>query len=112
MDRILIKNVGPIRECEFEVKPINIFIGPQATGKSTIAKLVYFFRSVYGLLISSTTEALMEQKDFKVTFNALLKRKFPVPTIHLEEKTEVKFYFSKKLWIKSKNCFKVDFYLI
>lgn len=41
MDRILIKNFGPIREVDIQIKPLTLFIGPQSSGKSTISKLIY-----------------------------------------------------------------------
>ena len=40
MATLTVKNVGPIREAEIEVKKHTIFIGPQGTGKSTLAKLI------------------------------------------------------------------------
>ena len=40
MATLSVKNVGPIREADIEVKKYTIFIGPQGTGKSTLAKLI------------------------------------------------------------------------
>ena len=37
-----IKNIGPIKEAEIKINKINIFIGPQSSGKSTIAKIISF----------------------------------------------------------------------
>lgn len=42
MVTIQIRNIGPIKEAEFRLNKVNIFIGPQSSGKSTIAKLVSF----------------------------------------------------------------------
>ena len=42
MARLSIKNIGPIKEIDIELNRINIFIGPQSSGKSTIAKIVSF----------------------------------------------------------------------
>ena len=39
MKRLCIKNVGPISEAEVEMNRFNFFIGPQSSGKSTIAKI-------------------------------------------------------------------------
>lgn len=46
MERIVIKNFGPIKDVDLEVNDFMIFIGPQASGKSTIAKLIYFFKAL------------------------------------------------------------------
>ena len=40
--RIRIKNFGPIKDFETVVNDFNILTGPQASGKSTVAKVVYF----------------------------------------------------------------------
>ena len=40
MTHIVIKNVGPIKNAEFDLNKINVFMGPQSSGKSTIARLI------------------------------------------------------------------------
>lgn len=42
MAKITIKNVGPIKKAELELNKINVFMGPQSSGKSTIAKLISY----------------------------------------------------------------------
>ena len=42
MARICIKNVGPIKQVDINLKRINVFIGMQSSGKSTIAKIISF----------------------------------------------------------------------
>lgn len=42
MQRLIIKNVGPIRSVDIRPKKVNVFIGPQSSGKSTIAKIISF----------------------------------------------------------------------
>lgn len=42
MSRLVIKNVGPIKFIDINLNKINVFIGPQSSGKSTIAKIVSF----------------------------------------------------------------------
>ena len=36
MVRLSVRNFGPLKNCEIYLKKINIFIGPQGSGKSTI----------------------------------------------------------------------------
>lgn len=40
MKRLVIKNVGAIKHVEFDVNRINVFMGPQSSGKSTISKIL------------------------------------------------------------------------
>jgi len=42
MNRIEIKNIGPIKDVNFELNKINVLMGPQSSGKSTIAKIISF----------------------------------------------------------------------
>lgn len=46
MQKLIIHNFGPLQNVELEVKDFMVFIGPQATGKSTVAKLVYYFKDI------------------------------------------------------------------
>lgn len=46
MAYILIHKLGPIRDCQMEIDHFTILTGAQAVGKSTIAKSVFFCRSV------------------------------------------------------------------
>ena len=42
MSTLIIMNVGPIKCINIELNQFNIFIGPQSSGKSTIAKIISF----------------------------------------------------------------------
>lgn len=40
MRHLVIRNIGPVKEVDVELKRFNLFIGPQSSGKSTIAKIL------------------------------------------------------------------------
>lgn len=42
MGRLIIRNVGPIKSIDIRLNKVNVFIGPQGSGKSTIAKIISF----------------------------------------------------------------------
>ena len=42
MAHFIIDNIGPITHIEFDLNRVNVFIGPQSVGKSTIAKIISF----------------------------------------------------------------------
>lgn len=46
MHRIVIKKLGPIEYCEMECPQFMTLTGFQASGKSTIAKAIYYFRTI------------------------------------------------------------------
>lgn len=56
MHRIEIRKNGPIEQLEMNINKFNILIGEQATGKSTVAKSIYFFRTVKTLITDYLTQ--------------------------------------------------------
>ena len=44
-ERLEIKNFGPVKNLNIEIKPLTLFIGTQGSGKSTISKLIAIFRN-------------------------------------------------------------------
>ena len=46
-NKIVIQNFGPVKEAQINLnKKFQIFIGAQASGKSTICKVVYFVQNI------------------------------------------------------------------
>lgn len=56
MHKIEIRKNGPIEQLEMNINKFNILIGEQATGKSTVAKSIYFFRTVKTLITDYLTQ--------------------------------------------------------
>jgi predicted ATPase len=52
MQKTFIKDFGAIQNAETEVKKILVLIGEQASHKSTIAKLIYFLKTLKDDLFS------------------------------------------------------------
>lgn len=46
MHKLIIHKLGPIEECELQCSQFMTFTGFQASGKSTIAKAIYYFRTI------------------------------------------------------------------
>lgn len=51
MAKIVIDHLASIHHIEMEINRMNIFIGEQATGKSTLCKAVYYFRNLKEVLL-------------------------------------------------------------
>ena len=76
MQKISIKNLGPIREFESDLSKMNLLIGEQATGKSTICKSVYFFRRIKDEIVAYLYNvATVEGLDGGNRFPSVLNRK-------------------------------------
>lgn len=60
-DTLIIENFGPIKKAELDVKDMMIFIGKQASGKSTLAKIItilndFNFRQKYNIKLEDELE--------------------------------------------------------
>lgn len=97
MQKIYIKNFGAIKEAEIEVKKVLVIIGEQASGKSTIAKLIYFFKSLRDELFNQIYQD--NSKDYFDTVSDLI---FPIrqkfydffgSTFHLPD-FEIIYYYN------------------
>lgn len=58
--KLIVKNFGPIKDAELESKQFTILIGPQASGKSVLAKLLSIFRDPEFLMDRNMTKYLAE----------------------------------------------------
>jgi hypothetical protein len=77
MEKLLIKNFAGLKEVTIEVSPITGFIGPQASGKSVIAKLLYFFREIGSRLPEAVREG-MDNAGYQAKCLDRFSRYFPV----------------------------------
>lgn len=83
MQQLKVRKFGPLKEVELNIQDYMIFIGPQASGKSTILKLLYIFRSL-------REEVFRTVADVVEGMNA-----DPVPELKLKEHIITKF---KSFW--------------
>ena len=60
---IIINQLGPIKHCELLIDDFMVFTGPQSSGKSTIAKCVFYFKSVRNVLLQQLRNQLMLSAD-------------------------------------------------
>ncbi len=78
MGRLKIDKLGAVEKFELDIKHVNVLIGEQATGKSTICKAIYFFRLVKNEIIEylfriSTAGYALDQEHFPKALNATVK---------------------------------------
>lgn len=67
MQKLTITNLGPVSNCIIEIKDFMVLTGPQASGKSTIAKSIFFFNNLKNILFSM----YQKQMAVKPLFNTL-----------------------------------------
>ena len=74
-ESIIIKNFGPLKEVEIDdIKPLTVFIGKSAGGKSIIMKVIVLMRYIYIMvnIRSYLKNAKITRSPFKLRFNSLL----------------------------------------
>lgn len=75
-ESITIKNLGPLKEAEInDIRPLTVFIGKSASGKSLIMKVIVLMRYIYKLvnIRSYLKNAKITRSPFKLRFNSLLQ---------------------------------------
>jgi predicted ATP-dependent endonuclease of OLD family len=68
MERLIVKNFGPIKDIDIEIKDVNVLIGTTASGKSTVAKLWAIFNSNTGEVLDSIGSFTNELKTYNIDF--------------------------------------------
>ena len=92
-EKLTIEGFAGIEHMELDLRKINILIGPQATGKSIVAKLLYFFRSL------PTTHVLKW---------ARVSQELPAPTVEEVSLEEFKRHFPQTTWGNREACVRYD----
>lgn len=64
-ESITIKRLGPIAEARIDPGPLTILIGEQASGKSLIAQVVFFFRAIKSLSARYYTPELISKPKWQ-----------------------------------------------
>ena len=115
MERLKIDNFLIIKAADLEIGKITVFIGPQASGKSIIAKLIFFFKN----FISSTylrsiqnfeTKRQLDKKglsDFQQYFPKYAWSKQQFEIVYAIDELEVRI--SQKINEQSKFSLKLDY---
>lgn len=109
--KIIIKNFGPIEDVEMEIDDFTIFIGPQTSGKSTIAKSVFFFLSLRDELLTLLTDSFNynnfndDLDDFK---NSIIANFYVYWGSNNEINLNMKFWYSEDCFISIDNTPKLS----
>lgn len=74
MRKIQITNFGPLREVNIELdKPLQIIIGQQASGKSTLGKCIYFTRKIRDYLVDYVQQQINSPFYVEISYINFLK---------------------------------------
>jgi len=98
MQRIEIDNFGPITHAEIDIAKIVVLIGEQASGKSTTAKLIYFFKSLKEDFFSFIYQEQKYSTHYLHFFSSKIRNKFILFFPFITEKSDfsITFFYSKE----------------
>lgn len=103
MRHITIKRFGPIREMDIDLdKNLEVLIGPQASGKSTFSKVVYFCRKIRDYFLQYLDSVINTEYTYSpelyVSFLKYIRRSFMGyfgTTKHMED-FEIRYDYEKE----------------
>ena len=102
MQKIHVKNFKAIKDMEIELDKALLLIGEQASGKSTISKLIYFFKSLRQDFIDSIYDVSDESFPLELNFRNKIYGKFYNyfgTTKHLGD-FEITYSYTENAYIK------------
>lgn len=90
-----VRDFGPIQSCDIEVQRLTVLTGPQASGKSTLAKLIYFFKIARQYIQSQDLSSTQVDKWLRSVF----LRTFGDVT-SLSDAMQVRYTFADGHWLE------------
>ncbi|OOV13308.1 AAA family ATPase [Flavobacterium sp. LM4] len=99
MEKLIVKNFGPIKEAEIDLTKYVVFIGDTSTGKSVLAKLISIFRDFFVVLKNKNKPIDLFDYEKAFDFNNQLKNY----NIDYSFEDSVFEYYNSKLELKIKN---------
>lgn len=95
MQRLCVRDFGPIQSCDIEIQRLTVMTGPQASGKSTLAKLIYFFKLAQQYIQAQTLSAVQIDKWLRSVF----LRMFGDLT-ELSDVMQIRYDFADEQWLE------------
>lgn len=108
LERIVIDKLGPVKHCDLQINDFMVFTGPQASGKSTIAKSIFFFKNIKNILFMQLNKQVYSDGDaIKLsTKNRLIKEIRLVflqtfgTTWCMDDNMSMEYYYTEDVYIK------------
>ncbi len=106
MQRIEVQNFGPIKNMTLDIKDYMIFIGPQASGKSTLAKLVWlYYRFSRDVAIHYNVVIFQKSVQFITHLNvidfilSLARHDNYIDKKYIKPNTKIIFYYTDNIYV-------------
>lgn len=106
MHKMIVKNFGPIIDCELSINELSVLIGPQSSGKSTLSKLVYYFLNTRDDCVEQILDQIFNKQSERPVLELIknTRRRFieffgPVSN---SQDIYIRFNYSNDFWIEVK----------
>ena len=117
MHLVKIHKFGPITDCVMNVKKFTVLTGPQAEGKSTIAKAIYYFLCVKEIFREHISKNKNEELSLENIANVLRTKFFGTFGNNIINSNEMRleYFYKPGTWIvvtadkKTQGRFSIDF---
>jgi len=106
-EKIYIDGFAGLNDFEMELNRINVLIGPQASGKSVVAKLVYFCNHIILRYFDELIDDIITEKSFEYFLRKKFKEQFYIPSGFYENKFRIEYY-KNELLFKINSEFEVE----
>ncbi len=68
MDRLIVKNFGPLKDIDIELNKVNLFIGENGSGKSVLGKLITILYNVFDNMNSTKEDIIKYFEDYRINY--------------------------------------------
>lgn len=102
-EKLIIKNFGPIESVKLELRRVNILIGDQGTGKSTVAKILYVIKNACHLHSGELSLTIDGKKQNESENKKFRNESFKATFTDDLEKSGIKNYLNEKSYIYFEN---------
>lgn len=106
MHRMILNKVGPINHCDITIGNFTILTGAQASGKSTIAKAIYYFRTgkddILDIIIKRNSAVTANHKLYKAVTKQLRYKFLQLfgSSRAMDNSLSMEYYYSENTFIK------------
>lgn len=105
MAYIKIANLGPIDSCEMEINDFTVLTGQQASGKSTVAKAIYFCRTIKNDIkdeILKYKHSVNEEKISQLIYSRLRNKFLQIfgTSFAMDDKMQLEYYYNSDTFVK------------
>lgn len=127
MHKLIIHKLGPIRHCELTCSQFMTFTGFQASGKSTIAKAIYYFRTIKNDIYSTLEDIALSLYSESDQNQNISKNKYLTDFLRekflrvfgsswgMDNDMSMEYYFSEdcfvKVYLKEENFYSTPNYV-